>query len=380
MASAFPTQLGSTAFAFRGYNTTNLGRSAELLAQPQYRPIVEHWLGDASDICRQVTGRPIDLAARVRRGEETSLASYDEAVALVVAMSLAQLELLETFHAAPYAGARMAFGYSLGELTAISAGGVFRMRDALRVPLAMAEDCVALARDVTMGVLFSSGAVLDLGEVTRLCLQLNAEGNGVIGVSSYLAPNACLLLGQGSTIDRFVARMPSAFPTRVHLRKNKHRWPPMHTPLVWERNISNRCGVLMHTLSGGMRPPHPPVFSLVTGKMDYDDTNARRILYRWIDEPQRLWEAVYETLAQGIKTVVHVGPDPNLIPATYQRLSENVQARLQGYTPRPLGLRAVSAAAARPWLNAVLPGRVALLRAPLVEHVILENWLLDNQP
>ncbi len=210
--------------------------------------------------------------------------------------------------------------------------------------------------------------------------MVNAEGAGVVGVSSYLAPNACLLLGQGDTIDRFAERMREEFPSRVYLRKNKDRWPPMHTPLVWERNISNRAGVMMHTLAGGMRAPNPPVFSLVTGKMNYTDTNVREILYRWIDQPQRLWEAVYETLASGIKTVVHVGPEPNLIPATYQRLSDNVNARLQGYSPRGLSLRAMSAAAARPWLNAILPSRVALLRAPLVEHVILEDWLIEHQP
>lgn len=370
----------TAAFAFRGYNTTNLGRTAELLAQPVYGPIVERWLAKASEICHKVTGKTVDLVARARRGEETTLESYHEAISLVVSVSLAQLELLETFHATPYANARLAFGYSLGELTAVSAGGTFRMNEALHVPLAMSEDCVALAHDVTMGVLFSRGPVLDPEDVQRLCLSINLEGSGVIAVSSYLAPNACLLLGQGTTIDRFAERMPTAFSSRVHLRRNKDRWPPMHTPLVWERNISNRCGVLMHTLRGGVQKPHPPVISLVTGKMSYTDTNVRSHFYRWIDQPQRLWDAVYETLALGVKTVVHVGPDPNLIPATFNRLSENVQSQLAGYSPSSLGLRAMSAAAARPWLGAVLPSRTALLRAPLVRHVILEDWLLENQP
>jgi hypothetical protein len=30
----------------------------------------------------------------------------------------------------------------------------------------------------------------------------------------------------------------------------------------------------------------------------------------------------------------------------------------------------------RPWLTALLPSRTALLRAPTVEHIILEDWLL----
>ena len=34
--------------------------------------------------------------------------------------------------------------------------------------------------------------------------------------------------------------------------------------------------------------------------------------------------------------------------------------------------------ARRPWLSALLPSRAALLRAPLLKHVILEDWLLEQ--
>jgi [acyl-carrier-protein] S-malonyltransferase len=188
-----------------------------------------------------------------------------------------------------------------------------------------------------------------------------------------------LLLGQGNTVDRFAEVMHEAFPARVYLRKNPDKWPPMHTPIVWQRNIPNRVGVMMHTLPGGLIRPVPPLLSLVTGKMSYNDHNARDIIYRWMDQPQRLWDAVYETLASGVMTVIHVGPDPNLIPATFQRLRDNVTAQLSGRSLNSLGLRAISKVVKRPWLTALLPSRSALLRAPLVEHIILEDWLLAQK-
>lgn len=135
---------------------------------------------------------------------------------------------------------------------------------------------------------------------------------------------------------------------------------------------------MAHTLRGGFTKPNPPVFSLVTGKTSYNDHNAREILVQWIDHPQRLWDAVYETLASGIETVIHVGPSPNLIPATFNRLRDNVQAQLTGNSLNKLGLRAMARAVRRPWLTALLPSRTALLRAPAVEHIILENWLLEQ--
>ncbi len=41
-------QLANSAFVFRGYNMTNLGRSTEMLAHPAYGPVVEHYLQEAS--------------------------------------------------------------------------------------------------------------------------------------------------------------------------------------------------------------------------------------------------------------------------------------------------------------------------------------------
>lgn len=379
MPNGWQTRLYSTAFAFRGYNVTNLGRSAELLAHPAYGPTVERYLREASAVAADVVRRPIDLVGRVRRNEETTLATYDEAIALIVAMELAQLELAEKFHAIQYKSARMAFGFSLGEVSAVIASGILKMEHALRVPLAVAADCVALAEGATMGVLFSRGPLLDFDKVTRLCLEINAEGAGVVGISAQLAPNTALLIGQGATLDRFIERMHDVFPDRVYLRKNTDKWPPVHTPIVWERAVPNRVAQMLHRLPVGLPRPMPPVFSLVTGKANYTDLNARELLTRWVDHPQRLWDAVYETLACGVETVVHVGPAPNLIPATYKRLHDNVEVQLAGNSFNSLTLRAVSTMVRRPWLQAILPSRSALLRVTMIEHIILEDWLLAQK-
>jgi len=378
MASIPRDPFGQFAVAFRGYNTANLGRCAELLNHARFGPTLERYLREASQICADAIRQRVDLVKRVRENRETDLESYPEAISLIVAASLAQLEILGEHFNFEYLRARMVFGYSLGELTAVIASGVFEMQHALKLPLAVAADCVALAENVTMGVLFSRGPVLDFDEVKRLCLHITSEGAGVLGISSFLAPNTVLLLGQYETVDRFGQMMHDIFPKRVYLRKNSDKWPPVHTPLVWQKNIPNRVGVLAHTLPGGFTKPNPPVFSLVTCKASYNDFNAREILMQWIDHPQRLWEAVYETLACGAETVIHVGPGPNLVPATFQRLRDNVQAQLTGNSLNKMGLRAMARAVRRPWLTAVLPSRTALLRAPAVEHIILEDWLLEQ--
>jgi len=196
----------------------------------------------------------------------------------------------------------------------------------------------------------------------------------VIGISAQLAPNTLLVIGQHETLDRLMQRAKDAFTVRVHLRKNDFKWPPVHTPIVWQKQIPNRAADRMHTLPVVLAEPRPRVFSLVTGNYGYTPVNARELLYQWVDHPQRLWDGIYETLASGVSTVVHVGPAPNIIPATYKRLAADVASQTQ----ESRSLRALSAAVRRQWLRRLLPQRTALLRAPYIEQIVLEDWLLQN--
>ena len=43
-------------------------------------------------------------------------------------------------------------------------------------------------------------------------------------------------------------------------------------------------------------------------------------------------------------------------------------------------MKALSAVIDRPWLRNLLPRRAALLRAPKLQHVVVEDWLLDHAP
>jgi len=373
----FRDRIDQCCFVFRGYNTTNLGRSGELLEHDQYGPILEKHLREASDIASARLGTSIDLIDRVRRGEETSLESFPQAVALIMASEMAQMDILSTFFDIDHASAKLSTGYSLGEITAIVCGGVLPFADALGVLLDFAIDCAELGKNTRMGIVFSRAGELPIKDIERLCVQISAEGDGVIAVSAHLSPNTLLLLGQNATVDRFNTLRKQQLPKEVHYRKNDHRWPPLHTPIVWQRNISNRAGVQLQTVNGGFDPPSPPIISLVTGEVSYNAYNARELLTAWVDHPQQVWKAVCETLSAGIKTVVHVGPQPNLFPSTYKRIAENVSSQMSGTSATSLGKRIVSGMIDRPWLSNLLPSQASLLRAPTLEHVILEDWILD---
>ena len=370
----------SFALAFRGFNTTNLGRTAEILGCDAYAAILRRHLSAASETCAAVVGTDVDLEERVVKGCEAELDCYSEAIALVFAVETAQIEMLREVHGVDSNSAELSFGYSLGELVALAASGVLDGDEVVRVPLAMAPDCAALADNVTMGVLFSREHPIDEGLVDRLCDELSVGGEQ-ISVSAVLSPNSLLLLGQGRTIEHFRSRMADAFPSRVHLRLNDARWPPLHTPIVRQKHVPDRSAVMIQSIPIHADRISPPVISLVNGQpVPPDPVAIRGLLRDWVDHRQRLWDVVCGVLHSSVQTVVHVGPAPNVIPATFGRLAENLRQLQAKNNLSGIGARALGQIVDRPWLASRIPTSAALLRAPQIEHVILEDWLIENAP
>jgi [acyl-carrier-protein] S-malonyltransferase len=359
---------------------SNLGKSPELLAHPAFGPVVRRFLDEASAISSDALHRRFDLAGRVEDREPSSLDTFAADVATIVAMELAQLRLLEEFFGVAVRGARQSLGYSIGEMASMVAGGVFTLEQLLPVPLGCCDDCAELAAESTLGVLFSRGPALSLHEVQEMCTAISSEGRGMVGPSAYLSPNTALVIGQGDTLDRLEQAIPRFLPQKVMLRRKPHKLPPLHTPLVWQRNIPNRAAVALYKITGGeLKPPTPRVLSCVTGQASYDAYNARDTLIRWVDHPQLLWDVIYETLVSGADLVIHAGPAPNLIPATFERISNNVSKQLGNKYLQMLGRGVGSRMQRHAWLSRLLPTKAALLRAPHVEHVILEDWLLEQE-
>ena len=93
-----------------------------------------------------------------------------------------------------------------------------------------------------------------------------------------------------------------------------------------------------------------------------------------------LWDAINELLTIGIDLILHVGPEPNLMLATFQRISDNVNAQLNRWSLNSsLGRRAMVGIVRRPWLTKVISSRAAILRTPFVAHVVVEDWLLAQE-
>ena len=223
------------------------------------------------------------------------------------------------------------------------------------LPLSLADECVAMAADTTLGVVLTRSQAIDLGLVDRLCLEINQAGRGVIGVSSILAPIRCCCSAR-ATRSTGSSRGPRSVLRARRTSRTDQKWPALHTPIIGSGRSSNRAAERMHTLPMS-RAAKPRIFSLVTGDYAYTATNARELLNRWIDHPQRLWDAVYETVSSGATTVIHLGLDPILTPPRSAGSARTSPAKCR--TAVAAGSRGGAAAVAA----RLLPQRAAMLRA-----------------
>jgi [acyl-carrier-protein] S-malonyltransferase len=365
-----PTRI---ALAFRGYNITNLGRTRELFEDSRYAAYLTAEFKFASRMATEFLEQPVDLIAAARDGVDLADTRYGEAVAFILAVEFAQFAILREICGVATEKCRMAFGYSLGEIAALVCGGILPKESAYEIPLRVANDCHALMENSRLAIVFSKASAIPSLAIDQICLDITRESGDTIAVSSQLAPNTLLVIGQGNTLKELANRIKQMNLDGIVVRPKDNRFPPLHTPIVWQRHLTDQASMMLQRTHFSDQPPSPPVFSMATGKADYTPYNARDHLRQWMDHPQRLWDAIDFTLSHGVDAVIHLGPDPNLIPATYKRLSENVTSQFQ----TNMGLLALSYAVHRPWLQSIMPQQAFLLRAPAIKQVILEDELLS---
>jgi len=373
------TLIGRAAIAFRGYDAANIGRGAELLAHPVYGPITAARLEQASALCEPILGRGVDLAGRVRSGVTATLDGFVEDIAMIVGLELAQIQILEQVFEIPVRSARMTFGHSIGELSSLVLGGVYTLEQLLPVPLSLAPDCASLTHGTSIGIVSTTASTLDLVRLDQLCQAISGQGRGLISPSTYLSPDHVLLIGQQGTLDEFERMMGEFLGSEVVLKRRPNPFPPLHTSLVWEKNIPNRTAMAMHHIAGGNRKPSPPIVAGSTGLISYDQWNSRTILANWTDHPQRLWDMVETTLHADVELVIHTGPEPKLFSSTFERLSHRVVKQLRHSHLEGLTSSVIPSISRQAWLLRSLPDSAVLLRAPYLGHMILEDWLLAQE-
>ncbi len=285
------------AFCFPGQGSQEVGMGRELAeAYPEARAVLE----EASE----VTG--LDLERLCFEGPLEELTETEIQQPALVATSLACLRAVETVGLEP----AFVVGHSVGEYSALAAGGALSARDAVRL---VRERGLATA-DAARQHPGAMAAILGLDDaaVEELC-------DGIEGVwpANYNCPGQIVVSGAEEAIDRLLAAAAERGARRaVRLRISG----AFHSPLV------GAAGPRLRPVleSADWAQPRVPFLSTVTADVESVE-RFTDLLVDQLTAPVRFTQAVARLVAEGVDTFVEIGPG-QVLAGLVRRCNRDVTA------------------------------------------------------
>lgn len=189
-------------------------------------------------------------------------------------------------------------GHSLGEYSALLAGGLFSLEEAVRLVrtrgLLMEEACPAGLG----GMVALIGPVLD--RIEAICSEISHD-DYVAGPANLNSPDQLVLSGNAAALKEAVEKLKgTGYKKAVPLSVSG----PFHSPLM--KPAAEKLKNEFSTIT--FREMSSPVVSNVDAQPYNNPAKAADLLYRQMFSPVR-WEACIRTMAsQGVETFLEVGP------------------------------------------------------------------------
>ncbi len=201
-------------------------------------------------------------------------------------------------------------GHSLGEITALCAGGAIAFADAVRLVQLRGR----LMQQAATGKMCAvTGKTAD--DLRRLCAQVSAAGDWV-QISNYNAPRQTVLAGDEEGIKKAVAYLAAEGVRTVELNVSA----PFHSRLM--EPAAGQFREALRLLS--MAPLQIPVVSGVTGAVYADEGRIKDILALQLLSPVEWTKVIAFLRMSGVSCLLDAGPGvtmKNLVTANNPALS-----------------------------------------------------------
>ena len=240
------------------------------------------------------------------------------------AMLTASFAMWQAWLAAGGALPSVMAGHSLGEYTALAAGGSLTLAEAVRV-VRVRADAMQAAVPVGTGAM---AAILGLEDDAVLAACEKAQQDAVVEAVNFNAPSQVVIAGNKDAVERAMENAKAAGAKRAVLLPVS---APFHSSL-----LKPAAAVLSEALSQiDLQAPSVPVIHNVDVQMHQDTASIRQALVDQAWHPVRWVQTIEAMAAQGVTHVVECGPGKVLsglvkrISPTMTGLSINDPASMQ---------------------------------------------------
>lgn len=273
------------AFVFPGQGSQTVGMLAELAAQ---FPIVEETFGEAS------SALGYDLWQLVQQGPAEELNKTWQTQPALLAASVAIFRVWQ--QQGGKAPALMA-GHSLGEYSALVCAGVLDFKAAIRL-VELRGKLMQEAVPEGTGAMYAIIG-LDNDAIAKACEE-SAQGQ-VVSPVNFNSPGQVVIAGNKEAVERAGAACKAAgakraLPLPVSV--------PSHCALM--KPAADKLAVALQDIT--FNAPQVPVVNNVDVRTENDPEAIRRALVRQLYSPVRWTESVEFIAAQGVTSLLEVGP------------------------------------------------------------------------
>jgi len=273
-------------------------------------------LHDASAAARAVfeevsDALSLDMAALCFRGTEEELRATENTQPAIFTVSVAAFRaLVEETRLAPFCAA----GHSLGEYSALTAAGVFPLRDAARV-------LRSRGRYMQEAVPEGGGAMaavlgLDPGKVEEACREASAEG--VVSPANFNGGGQVVISGTASAVTRACQAAKAAGAKKIVPLQVSG---PFHSSLMAPAAL--RLAPELLAIPQG--PFRFPVVANVTASPYPEGEAVADVLVRQITGPVRWEESVRAMRGMGATACLEVGPG-KVLSGLVRRIEKDLPA------------------------------------------------------
>lgn len=285
------------AFVFPGQGSQFVGMGKDIYNEfPQCK--------DIFDKANEILG--YDLKSICFEGPEELLKQTENTQPALFVHSIAIYEVIKNTEVNGVAG------HSLGEYSALTAAGVFKFEDALKI-VRLRGELMQESGNRNPGTM-AAIVGLSFEKIIEICEELKEIG--IVQPANFNSPGQVVISGDVNAVRKAIEL---AKQNGAKLAKELVVSGAFHSPLM-NYAYENIADVLRKV---EMFEPKIPVYSNVTGEKFQDITQIRNLLIEQIISPVKWQQIIENMIKDGIETFVEVGAG-KVLTGLIKRINSNV--------------------------------------------------------